>query len=270
MSKIEKARYWTGVLYPENMIENWQEVIDDLLQLPYAYCVHSSDKDSKSEHRKDHVHIIIAFPNTTTYKHSLSVFDTLSAPSKKAINTCEAVIDIRHMYDYLIHDTESCKKQGKELYSTEDRVIGNNFDIGSYEQISIADKNNIFIELSQAIIENDIKNYADFYEYVILNFVDMNYLEIMRTYSGHFERLTKGRYQKYILKNGVSPCDNDDYVVHETHEEHHEVHEKHHEEHEKHHEICCPKCGSVDIKKDGQTVANTQRFKCKDCGKRFC
>ena len=116
MAKIDKARFWTGVLYPENMREDWKEVIGDTLQYPYAYCQHSQDKDSKSEHRKDHVHLIVAFPNTTTYKHALNVMDLLSAEGKKAINKCEAVVGIRNVYDYLIHDTEDCRKKGKEQY----------------------------------------------------------------------------------------------------------------------------------------------------------
>ena len=248
MSKnaITKARYWTGVLYPENMIENWEDKIPHLLQLPFAYCVHTADTDTKSEHRKDHVHLIVAHNNTTTYKHAMSIFNLLSAPDCKAINTCEAVIDIRHMYDYLIHDTEDCQKKGKELYSPDCRITGNNFDIGAYEQLGIAEKNDIFIKLSQAIVSEQIMNYSDFYEWVILNGESVSWLEIMRTYSGHFERLTKGQYQKYIMK-----------------EEQLEQHEKQHEQHE----ICCPVCGSVDYKKNGKTLANTQRFKCKDCGK---
>ena len=54
----------------ENMRPDWREAIDDLLQLPYAYCEHTADKDSKSEHRKDHVHIIVAKSNTTSYNTS--------------------------------------------------------------------------------------------------------------------------------------------------------------------------------------------------------
>ena len=34
MAKIDKARFWTGVLYPENMREDWKEVIGDTLQYP--------------------------------------------------------------------------------------------------------------------------------------------------------------------------------------------------------------------------------------------
>ena len=100
---------------------------------------------------KDHVHLIVAFPNTTTYKHALNVMDLLSAEGKKAINKCEAVVGIRNVYDYLIHDTEDCRKKGKEQYDPSERITGNNFDIGAYEQLGTAEKNEMFLEMGQAI-----------------------------------------------------------------------------------------------------------------------
>ena len=39
-----KARYWTGVCYPENMRDDWKELVEDLLGVPTAYCVHDKDK----------------------------------------------------------------------------------------------------------------------------------------------------------------------------------------------------------------------------------
>ena len=60
---IDKSRYWQAVCWLENMVDGWQDSIGDLLQLPYAYCIHDMDTDSMSEHRKNHVHIIIVFPN---------------------------------------------------------------------------------------------------------------------------------------------------------------------------------------------------------------
>ena len=71
------AKYWWAVLYQENMRPDWEYKISELFQIPYAYCKHTKDTDTKSEHRKDHVHIIIAFPNTTTYNHALGVFSKL-------------------------------------------------------------------------------------------------------------------------------------------------------------------------------------------------
>ena len=127
----------------------------------------------------------------------MGVFSLLSAEGKKALNKCEAVIGIRNVYDYLIHDTEACKKQGKELYDPSERITGNNFDIGAYEQLGTAEKNEMFIQMSQAIREQGFTNYMDFYEYVVDTYEDMNYIEVMRAYSGHFERLTRGNYQRW-------------------------------------------------------------------------
>ena len=30
MATIEKARYWQAIMYPENMIENWKDVIESV------------------------------------------------------------------------------------------------------------------------------------------------------------------------------------------------------------------------------------------------
>lgn len=192
-----KSKYWTGVLYPENMLPDWEDRIGDIVQVPYVYCIHDKDKDKESGDRKEHVHIILTFSNTTTYKHALSVFNLLSAEGKRAINTCENIINIRHMYDYLIHDTETCRKQGKYLYNTDDRIMGNNFDIGAYEQLSAAEKNDMCKELCNCVINQSFTNFADFYIYVLSNYEDSNYFDILKTYSGLLERLTRANYQKW-------------------------------------------------------------------------
>lgn len=196
---MDKAKYWLGVGYPENMIPDWEDRIYDLFQLPFAYCKHFLDKDSKSEHRKDHVHFIIVFPNTTTYNHALTLFNTLSLPGKKAFNKCEQAFNIRHSYDYLVHNTEGAKKAGKYLYSYKDIVQGNNFDIGLYEQVSTADKENMRKELARFIIDKQIENFTDLYIYADLN-LDDNYTSVITANSGFFERLCKGFYLKRIIR----------------------------------------------------------------------
>lgn len=263
MAKIDKARFWTGVLYPENMREDWEIAIGDIVQYPYAYCKHTQDKDSKSEHRKDHVHLILAFPNTTTYKHAMTVFSLLSAEGKKALNKVEAVIGIRNVYDYLIHDTETCKKQGKELYDPSDRITGNNFDIGAYEQLGAADKHQMFLELSNAIRDHGFTNYMDFYEFVADTYEDINYFEVFRTYSSHFERLTRGNYQRWERgqlrgSRGENHGKIDAPSQGQTHDRPTE-----------NIPLCCPECGSISVKKKGKTAADSQRWVCKDCGKSF-
>lgn len=190
----DKNRYWTGVGYLENMHPDWENKISNLLQVPYAYCIHNLDKDSKSEHRKNHVHIILAFSNTTTYKHALDVLQTLSIPGERAFNTCQPVFSIRHIYDYLIHDTEQCRKDGKYQYDKTCRVCGNNFDIGCFEVLSTADKDIMLDELADFLIDNDCENFATFFTLVRREFDNKEYARLVRSNSGFFERLCKGIY----------------------------------------------------------------------------
>lgn len=197
-----KARYWTGVLYNENMRPDWQEVIDEVLQVPFAYCVHDKDiVEGSEEGRKVHTHIILAFGNTTTYKNVLSIFDLLSGEGRKAINTCESVINIKYAYDYLIHDTEKCRKKGKFLYPDCERIKGNNFDIGSYVQLSMQDKNELLKYVIQVVRDNCIENFADFYD-CIESDLTSDLFEVIKSNSGFIERFCKGNY----LRNHNKGC----------------------------------------------------------------
>lgn len=43
-----KVKLWEGICYPENMLEDWQEEIDDILQVPFAYAIHDIDHDQST------------------------------------------------------------------------------------------------------------------------------------------------------------------------------------------------------------------------------
>ena len=193
------AKYWVGVGYPESMKPDWQNEVGDTVELPYAYCLHDKDKNGHNGDRKVHMHMILAFPNTTTYKHALSIFNRLSAEGKTAFNKIEVVANIRHKYDYLIHDTEDSRKKKKHLYDKSERIEGNNFDIGAYEQLSEADKKRMRNELGTLVFEKGFTNYLDFYMYVVSNFED-EYTDIVVKYSAHFDRLVKGCYHKWEMQ----------------------------------------------------------------------
>lgn len=197
-SEVIKAKYWEALMYPENMLDDWQDQIAVLLQKPVAYCIHNADlTNKKGEDRKEHVHIIVAYGNTTTENNALRLFKRLEKEGKHAIpnDKIQQCIDIRRCYDYLIHDTDDCRKKGKHIYDPKERICLNGFDIGNFEQISEHDKDDMAKELCDVIIDNMFTNFSDFYMYVISNY-DSKYFNIIKAYSGLFERITKGNYQK--------------------------------------------------------------------------
>lgn len=189
----EKTRYWCAVLYPENMISDWQEKIGDLLELPYCYCVHDSDHATDGEDRKTHVHIMVAWPGPTTYKNAMAVFGLLSAPGKKALNRCEAIINMRHKYDYLIHATDTAQAAGKFLYPKSARIEGNNFDIGLFEQLSETEKDEIYSIIEDFIHDNQILKIGDVR--LFCKSQSSSYLKILRGNSAYFQRLVDSEYQ---------------------------------------------------------------------------
>lgn len=196
----DKARYWVGVCYPENMIEGWENEISEKLQLPFAYCIHNKCCTTEKEERKVHVHIMICFPNTTTKKTALSLLNKLSLHNMVCCPSCEQVHNVRFMYNYLIHNTEDSKKKGKYQYDPSERITGNGFDIGCYEQVSTQDKLNMAFELSELIVSEGFEDFLCFYKFVVSNY-DFAYFEILKSNSGFYTNLCKGNF----LHNHQSP-----------------------------------------------------------------
>ena len=189
--KMSNARNWTAILYPEHLIDNWSFKIGELLEYPFVYCIHDKDTllDLKSEietfpehtdadldiipdnddktviasnyKRKVHIHIIISFPNTTTYNHALEVLQRLYKKGHK-LSIVKQVLNIRYLYNYLIHDTDKCREDHKHMYDVIERIEGNDFDIGALEQIGQIEKKAILKELKMLILEKGFCNFADF------------------------------------------------------------------------------------------------------------
>lgn len=188
-----KVKLWEGICYPENMLDDWQEEIDDILQVPFAYAIHDIDHDQKSKQRKTHVHIIVVWGGNTTRKAIINVLNRLSAEGKRCCSSAEPVNNIRHAYDYLIHDTASCRKKGKELYPVEARIEGNNFDIGQLEQLSTKDKQDMLFELVCFIMVEKFETINDFTTAALREFPEQ-YREIIVGYNSILERYCRGNY----------------------------------------------------------------------------
>lgn len=196
----EKARYWTWVGYPESMIDDWEDSIGEVLQLPYAYCIHDKDlTDEDEEKRKTHVHIMIVYGNTTTMTSVRNLFSKMRKDRDKEKVFVQSVQNVRYMYNYLIHDTDNAQKKNKYLYDPSERITGNDFDIGMYEQISKKEKQNKVVELLKILRDSGITDFATFVDYVVDN-LDLEYFELVTEKSGFFERYIKGNFYRYNIK----------------------------------------------------------------------
>ena len=189
LSKNIKSRYWQVVLYPENLIDDWE---DELIKtgLPIAYCLHTDSE-------KPHIHMIGAWDNNTTYKSAFQFFERLNKENQKAFNKIEKCFNIENAYNYLIHDTDDCRKKGKYQYKKEDRKCINNFDIHFYAQKSVEQEEEQFDEICDIIISEGFTNFKQLHMYIKSNY-DRDYLGVVKKNIYYFTSLTKANYYEEV------------------------------------------------------------------------
>ena len=179
---------------PENMIDTWKDDIGNIPSRIRMLTVSMMPIGTELRTRGRNTFILFWHSQTQPrikqpwdYSRSYQLLGEYAA-----IHVSKSEI-LRFVYNYLIHDTEDCRKKGKHLYKASERITGNNFDIGSFEQLSTEDKRKMADEIEDFIYEHNIYNYADLNYYVKNNF-DSQYREVIKSYSGHFDRLCKGMY----------------------------------------------------------------------------
>ena len=75
-----KKKYWAFVLYLESAPENWKELLQ-LRGIPVCISpYHDKDINPDGTPKKPHYHIILCFPNTTTYNNVKNITDSLNQP----------------------------------------------------------------------------------------------------------------------------------------------------------------------------------------------
>lgn len=123
----QKCYFLTLVTYLDN-VENI--IVDNLDKIKkYAYAYH--DKD---DGKKPHTHIILAFSTDQTLLKYVKLFNTTEVTKldKKGL---------KPMYDYLIHDTDKCRLEGKYQYDPSIRISNDADYFSPVKRVSLA--NNI-------------------------------------------------------------------------------------------------------------------------------
>ena len=198
-----KARFWLHIAYPENMIDNWEEKAADLLEVPFAYCIHPGDKSVADEDRKTHVHFITAWTSGgQTKKRAWETIEMLSKPGRTCSVEPRPSGNIEHAYKYLIHDTESAQKAGKYLYPVTDRITGNTFDIDRYIVLDADQKEAMAKELCDYVISRMYKDSASAYMGIRRDF-DVSYFAIYKANNAMIDRLCRGNFLKWERKKQV-------------------------------------------------------------------
>ena len=108
------STWWSGIIYHKEQLDALTSSTDIK---SYAYILHDKCLDDNGEPKKPHYHYVVQFPRNArgSWFKQFSTED-MGQIYFKPVNYPQGA------YDYLIHDTDDCRKKKKRLYDPSERV----------------------------------------------------------------------------------------------------------------------------------------------------
>lgn len=141
-----KGRHFAYVVYPESAPADW---IEQLKQTGLSFVVsplHDKDINADGTPKKEHLHMIVSWGNTTTYRSARGLCDMLNCPMPQLLKNCNG------MYRYLTHKDNPDKYQ----YSEQPKCYN-----GWVRPLDSVDVSNLKAEIWQMVYTEDCQEYGE-------------------------------------------------------------------------------------------------------------
>ena len=203
MTTKEKSRYFTFLLYPESIPEDWELKLE-MLGLPIAISpIHDKDKKEGKEQglKKPHYHIIYVANNPVT-PHSVRMRIKRILGDKSIAKVQVVKTSMENVYLYLTHESKDAIAKNKYVYKKSDIKLINNFDIDRYISLNVEEKDDIFNLVCDLIDDHDLANIRELRrfikahgpEYGISSMSIVN--SVLRSHTGLIRLYFDGVYQE--------------------------------------------------------------------------
>lgn len=192
----QKKRYWTFILYPDSLPENWLDILQETGLEIAVSPLHDSDINPsgvEGELKKPHYHVVVCYNGPTTFNvvKSLSV-DRLHGVIPQPVDS------VKGCYRYFTHMDNPEKHQ----YDPYKIIHINGFNLRNFTEVTSAEKSQIKKELVDFIKDNDIFEYSDFVDLVMSSYNDnLDYFDIATGNTLFFNNYIKSRRYSEIEKN---------------------------------------------------------------------
>jgi hypothetical protein len=170
-----KGRHWTFIVYEESALKDWRQ---RLAETGIAFVVspyHDKDKNPDGSQKKPHWHIIVSYPNTTTYDNVCNLRLITGGP----FPIC--VVSVAGMYAYLTH------KHNPEKYPYNPSEI-ERFN-GWEKVLETTEVRYIMNELTKYIFDEDITEYSELL--VATMEMDGDYIDVAMNHTVYFNALIR-------------------------------------------------------------------------------
>ena len=171
-----RARHWCFIVYPESAPADW---VEQLVATGLSFTisdVHNKDQNPDGSHKKDHLHGIVSYPNTTTYANVSQLIRSITNgpfPQK-----CQSVSGA---YAYFTHKWNPEKYQydgsGVKRYN------------GWEKTLESTEVSHIMNELTAYIFNEDIREYSEFMVETMA--MDGDYMQVAMNHTVYFNALIR-------------------------------------------------------------------------------
>jgi len=166
MSK-DKSRYFTFLLYPESIPEDWELRLESI-GVPMAISpLHDKDLSNVEgqKYKKSHYHVIYVAKNPVTADSVRYKVKGLLGDKSVALVKI-IVTSIENMYLYLTHESKDAIAKKKHIYKKSDIKLLNNFDIDRYIKLDVEDKDDMLNEVCDMIDEHNLANMRELRRFI--------------------------------------------------------------------------------------------------------
>lgn len=153
--KDERSKNWTCIIYPESVLENWKDIIEEQHIEWVESPLHDKDLYADGTPKKAHQHILLCFSsnksNEQIAEFTASFNGTIPQPCR----------NLKGMVRYFAHMDSPEKAQ----YDIKDIIAHGGMSIDSYLSIGKIDRHAILKDMISYIRENHVTNFSDFTNY---------------------------------------------------------------------------------------------------------
>lgn len=172
---LPKARFFTFLLYPDSIPDDWEMQLE-LLGVPIAISpLHDKDKSSVEgqEYKKAHYHVIYVAKNPVTAESvRIKIKRVLGNKSVAKVQIVKQSME--NIYLYLTHESKDAIAKNKVKYPKEDIRLLSNFDIDRYVTLDVEDKDEMLNDVCDMIDEHGLANIRELRRFVRLRGAEYN------------------------------------------------------------------------------------------------
>lgn len=157
-----RTRNYTAIMYPEDLPENWKEMIDDTHVKWIESPLHDKDLNPDGQPKKAHHHTLFMFENVKTLEqvknYFIEIFGESETGSIIGVATPETVSDRCALVRYFAHLDNPSKAQ----YDVADIIGHNGADVLEIMRRNQSETLEMMKEMQNFIIDNEITELCDF------------------------------------------------------------------------------------------------------------